>query len=186
MGRVGVAFRAFFAALGSGDVAERLGRALAGQPALTTPAPTATSTGAAPAPVVPKPPAPQPAGRSDALTLLATLQREARLVDFLQEPIADYSDDQIGAAVRDIHRDCGKVLERLFALRPVSGESEGSPVSVPGESDQYRLTGNVGGTPPFRGTLVHPGWKATRCDIPAWTGAAAGRDVVAPAEVEVR
>jgi hypothetical protein len=191
MGRIGVAFRAFFGALGSGAVAERLDQALSGQTTLTsavTPVakPDASESGvssvAKPAPA----PAPKPLGRSDALTLLATLQREARLVDFLQEPIADYSDDQIGAAVRDIHRDCGKVLERLFALRPVAGDAEGATVTVPGESETHRLTGQVTGTAPFTGTLVHPGWRATRCDLPVWTGDPRAKEIVAPAEVEVR
>ena len=180
MGRVGVAFRAFFAALGSGEVAERVAQTLSGQPVIS-----AQPVQATPAPPLATPVAPKPAGRSDALTVLATLQREARLVDFLQEPIGDYSDEQVGAAVRDIHRDCGKVLERLFAIRPVASEPEGSPVTVPGESDEFRLTGQLGGSAPFRGTLVHPGWKATRCEIPVWTGQAASRDVIAPAEVEV-
>jgi len=184
MGRVGVAFRAFFAALGSSEVAERLGQALSGQPVISTPTVPATPPPSA-AVAPPVAPQPKPAGRSDALTLLATLQREARLVDFLQEPLGDYSDEQVGAAVRDIHRDCGKVLDRLFALRPVASESEGSPITVPGESDEFRLTGQLGGAAPFRGTLVHPGWKATRCEIPVWTGQTASRDVIAPAEVEV-
>src|SRR5438034_935106 len=56
-------------------------------------------------PTAPKQPeAPQRPQRNDALTLLATLQREARLIDFLKESIGEYSDAQIGAAVRDIHR----------------------------------------------------------------------------------
>ena len=57
--------------------------------------------------------------RSDAINLLAALQREARFVDFIKEPIAGYSDAQIGAAVRDVHRDCGALLERLFGLKPI-------------------------------------------------------------------
>ncbi len=63
----------------------------------------------------PKKPAAAPRGRSEALTLLATLQREARFVDFIMESLEGYSDAQIGAVARDVHRDCGKVLERLFA-----------------------------------------------------------------------
>jgi hypothetical protein len=116
---------------------------------------------------------------------LAALQREGRLVDFLLEPITDYADAQVGAAVRDIHRDCGKVLERMFAIRPLVDAAEGSSLEVAGESDEYRLVGKVGGTPPFRGTLVHPGWKATKCEIPAWTGSGSAARVVAPAEVEM-
>jgi len=67
----------------------------------------------------------------------------------------------------------------------VSDTTEGSPVTVPSQSDEFRLSGQVGGSPPFRGTLVHPGWKATRCDVPVWTGQTAARDIIAPAEVEV-
>ena len=48
-----------------------------------------------------------------------------------------------------------------------------------------RLTGNLVGEP-LRGTLQHPGWKATRCEIPQWTGEETSALVVAPAEVEVR
>ena len=47
---------------------------------------------------------PKPA-RSEAIALLETLQREARLVDFIKEPIDVYADAQVGAAVREIHRD---------------------------------------------------------------------------------
>jgi hypothetical protein len=181
MSRLGTAFGAFFQSLFRAGVAERVARALRDEPVAIAPPPTPTP---APAPNV-APSAPKPPVRSDALTLLSALQREARLVDFLQEPIADYADAQIGAAVRDIHRDCGKVLERMFALQPLVDAAEGSPLEVAGESDEYRLVGKVGGSPPFKGTLVHPGWVATKCEIPAWTGNVAAAKVVAPAEVEM-
>jgi hypothetical protein len=45
--------------------------------------------------------------RSEALNLLAAMQREARFVDFIREPLDGYSDAQIGAAARTVHRDCG-------------------------------------------------------------------------------
>ena len=64
---------------------------------------------------------PPKAARSEAITLLATLQREARFVDFIKEPLDGYSDAQIGAAARDVHRDCGKVLDRLFAIQSLVG-----------------------------------------------------------------
>ena len=56
--------------------------------------------------------------------MLATLQREARFVDFVKESLEGYADAQIGAVARDVHRDCGAVLERLFALRPVLADQE--------------------------------------------------------------
>ena len=110
--------------------------------------------------------------RSDAITLLATLQREARFVDMVKEPLGNYSDAQVGAAARDVLRDCGQVLDRLFGLAPLVEQEEGSQVEVPAGYDagRYRLTGNVSGDPPFRGQLVHHGWIATRCEVPSWSG----------------
>ena len=78
----------------------------------------------------PAPKAKPRAARSEAVTLLATLQREARFIDFIMEPLASYSDAQIGAAARDVHRDCGKVLERMFSLQSILAEEEGSQVEV--------------------------------------------------------
>ena len=143
---------------------------------------------APPPPEKKAPPKSKPPARSEALTLLATLQREARLVDFLKEPIAGYEDAQIGAVVRDIHRDCGKVLDRLFDLQPVVPHSEGDDVEVPSGFDpgRYRLVGNVTGDPPYRGKLAHHGWEAKKCEIPEWTGSDAAARVVAAAEVELR
>jgi hypothetical protein len=139
-------------------------------------------------PVAKKPPAAKPPARSDAITLLAALQREARFVDFIQEPLTGYTDAQIGAAARDVHRDCGAVLARMFALRPAVSDEEGKEVEVPAgfDSGRWRLTGNVTGEPPFRGRLVHPGWEATTCELPTWSGTAAAQRIVAPAEVELR
>jgi hypothetical protein len=125
--------------------------------------------------------------RSDALTLLSTLQREARLIDFLMEDLSSYDDAQIGAAVRDVHRDCTAVLERLFALRPLRYQEEGARVEILAGYDpvQVKLTGNVTKPPPFWGTLVHHGWQATQCALPEWSGQEESARVIAPAEVEV-
>lgn len=142
-----------------------------------------------PAPEPTKPePAKRGAVRNDALTLLAALQREGRFVDFVKEPIAGYSDAQIGAAVRDIHRDCGALLERLFGLQPVEAAVEGAEIEVPEGFDpaRIRLVGKVTGQPPFRGQLCHHGWEATRCELPEWTGSERSLHVIAPAEVELK
>ena len=126
--------------------------------------------------------------RSEALTLLSVMQREGRLVDFLQEPISDYSDQQVGAAVRDVHKDCGAALRRMFALKPIREESEGTTITVVSDYDaaEYRLVGNVSGSGPFRGELAHPGWTATKVELPEWTGRDESAKVVAPVEVEVK
>jgi len=178
MKRVLVAVRAFFCALFSGDAARRIEQALAGvEDDGKAPRPSANKAASSPAPPT----------RSEALTLLATLQREARLIDFFKEPLDGYSDAQIGAAVRDVHRDCRAVLERLFAIEPLVAEEEGAAVEVPAgfEAGKYRLTGNVTGQPPFHGTVTHPGWVATRCDLPSFSGSKSASRVIAPIEVEV-
>ncbi len=155
--------------------AAQVRRLLNGQ-TLETPTP-------APVPV----PAPAPAAaRHDALSLLAVLQREARLLDFLKEPVEGYSDAQIGAAVRSVHKDSAAVIERMFGVEPLQSGVEGGTVEVPAGYDpaRYRLVGNVPGQGPLRGKLAHPGWKATRSDVPEWTGRADAARVLAPAEVE--
>jgi hypothetical protein len=172
--------RTFFRVLSDAAFAGRI------TPLLTGPAPEAVPPAAAPTQPAAKP-APPKAGRSEALSLLAMLQREARLVDFLEEPIAGYSDEQIGAAVRDVHRDSAAVLERVFGLKAIVSAEEGSQVDVPDDFDasRYRLTGNVKDHPPYRGQLAHHGWEATRTSLPEWTGGADGAKVVAPAVVDI-
>jgi hypothetical protein len=138
-----------------------------------------------PAPRAEPPPLPV---RNDGLALLAILQQEARLIDFLKESLDGYSDAQVGAAVRDVHRDAAAVVERLFAVRALRKEPEGADVVVPPGFDAgtVRLTGALSGQPPYRGKLRHPGWEATRVEMPRWTGTAQAARVVAPAEIEVK
>ena len=133
-------------------------------------------------------PAAAPPGRNDAITLLATLQREARFVDIVKEPLADYSDAQVGAAARDVLRDCGAVLDRLFNVQPIVDKEEGSEVDLPAGFDtgRYRVTGNVTGEAPYSGPLVHHGWEAKRCALPQWSGSKDAALVVTPAELEVK
>lgn len=182
MRRFWIALRIFFATLFRVEVAREVEQLLGGA------APGERGKGEKkekmPKPERKKPPSPV---RSDALTLLATLQREARFVDFIQEPLAGYSDAQIGAVARDVHRDCGRVLERLFALKPIADQDEGAEVEVPAGFDagRFRVTGNVTGEPPFRGRLRHPGWEATACELPSWSGSEAAARTVAPVEVEL-
>ena len=179
MSRIFLAFRYFFAILFSSKTAEAV-RCLNKQSALPGPVEQAALL----KPKVVEPPKP---ARSEAITLLAALQREARFVDFLQEPLTGYSDAQIGAVARDIHRDCAAVVQRLFKMKPAVEQQEGENVELAASFDagRYRLTGNVAGQPPFRGKLVHPGWEATSCELPTWSGTKESARVVAPAEVEL-
>lgn len=121
------------------------------------------------------------------LRVLAVLQRDGRLVDFLQEEIDAYSDAQIGAAVRDIHRGCRKALHDYLSLEPVLGAAEGENVTLPAEFDPaaVRLTGHVSGSPPFRGVLKHHGWRVKSVHLPVLPGARDDSSLLAPAEVEI-
>jgi hypothetical protein len=180
MSRIIIAVRAFLAALASAGSAAKIQAALDG-PALPKVDGDAKS---------PQPPAPREAPaptRSEALTLLAALQREARLVDLVQQPLGSFSDDQIGAAARTVLGDCGVVLNRFFALEAVLSQEEESLCNVPAGYDpgRYKLSGRVEGSGPFHGKLVHHGWRATTVKLPAWSGSKDSALVIAPAEVEV-
>lgn len=121
-----------------------------------------------------------------ALAMLALLQREGRLVDFLQEEIDDYDDSDIGAAVRDIHRGCRKVLVDYLTLEAVMPGDEDDDVKVPAGFDptEVRLIGETNGEPPFAGVLRHHGWRVTKTKLPSLSDGV-DRNVLAPAEVEV-
>lgn len=179
--RIFQAISAFFKVLFDREFAARVQQLASGKELQAT-AKAETAPKAVSAPAKPKPPA-----RNDAITLLATLQREARFVDIVMESLGDYSDAQVGAATRDVLRDCGKTLERLFALQPVIDAEEGASHETPATVDagRYRLTGNVAGEPPYRGQLVHHGWQATRCELPTWSGTTAAALIVAPVELEI-
>ena len=118
--------------------------------------------------------------------MLAALQREGRLIDFLQEDLGADEDSQIGAAVRSIHTGCREILKEHMDIKPVFEEKEGSSVTIPAGFDTtaIRLTGNVSGNPPFRGTLRHRGWKVERIQLPQSQGQK-DRRILAPAEVEI-
>ncbi len=152
------------------------GRSLASQPR--------AKSGPAPAPVAAAPAITRPSFEP-AIQVLAALQREGRLIDFLQEDISSYDDAQVGAAVRNIHTGCRTALQENMEIRPIFREQEGTGVTVPPGFDAraIRLTGNVAGNPPFKGILRHRGWQAERVRLP---GAEEKNSwVLAPAEVEI-
>ncbi len=136
----------------------------------------------APVPSIQPISSPQPA-----IQLLALLQRQGRLIDFLQEDLTLYEDGQIGAAVRSIHQGCRDVLREHMELKPIFQEAEGTQVNVPSDFDprSIRLTGNVSGDPPFSGVLRHRGWRVEHVELPQATTEQKKDWVVAPAEVEM-
>ena len=97
--------------------------------------------------------------RDGALAFLALLQREGRLVDFVRESLDTYTDADIGAAARDVHRGCRKVIDQHLTLEAVMPGAEEDKVAVPKGFDpaEIRLIGEAKGEPPYRGTLRHHG-----------------------------
>jgi hypothetical protein len=199
--RLGLAFYAFFAVLFRPDVAlavhaARQRRKVSALPeASGEPVPAGRATveakpaglpRPAPVPASPAAPTPEAAARRAALQLLSVLQREGRLVDFIEEDLAGFPDAAVGAAARTVHEGCKRAIQELFRLEPVLRQAEGATVEVPAGFDPaaIRLTGNVVGSPPFRGSLRHHGWKAQAVHLPP---PADGVDpaIVAPAEVEL-
>lgn len=126
--------------------------------------------------------------RSDAITLLSVLQREARLIDFMMEDINNYQDAQIGAAVRDVQKKSKDVLQKMFAIEPNSSQTEGQAIVVPENFDQgqYNLSGKISGKGPYNGKVEHAGWKVTKTELPLWNGTINSIKIIAPIEVEVK
>jgi hypothetical protein len=131
--------------------------------------------------------APTVTAEAGAVQMLAILQRQGRLIDFLQEDLSMYDDAQIGAAVRNIHAGARQALAEHVRLEPVFSEPEGSSVTVqPGfDPRAVRLSGHVVGEPPFRGALQHRGWRVARIDLPKQAPGQDKEMILAPAEVEV-
>lgn len=136
--------------------------------------------------LTPPPPPPPPKPSPEPLLLLTLMQREGRLIDFLLENVDGADNETLGAGVRTIHQACQKVLKEHLDLEPVIKGEEKSIVTVPAGFDPsaIRLTGNVTGSPPFKGSLEHHGWRVTKIKV---NKPAEGQDafVVQPAEVEL-
>ncbi|WP_456434497.1 DUF2760 domain-containing protein [Thermosulfuriphilus sp.] len=118
--------------------------------------------------------------------VLATFQREGRLLDFLSEDLDRYDDAQIGAAVRVIHRGLKSALSEMVHLAPVVEGQEGAEVTVEEGFDPsaIRLTGNVQGKPPFKGILRHRGWRYLEIKSPPLSEEK--EQIITPAEIEIR
>jgi len=172
MGRIILAFQSFFGILFRGSLSEE----------------TVTTLGLMKRPVAPPKPAEPPADHIDgAVELLAILQRDSRLVDFLMEDIGAYDDEQVGAAVRSLHDQCRDALLRYVRLAPVIDAVEGtyaatSAIAARDQASLVKFIGNVPATPPKGGTLRHKGWRAEKIELPTPKH---GMGVIAPAEIEI-
>ena len=178
MSRISYAFRAFFSILFGGalppDIAQSFGYSKA-MPVRSSPEKASP------------PPKPQAGPSAGAVQILGILQREARLVDFLMEDIAAYSDEQVGAAVRDVHAQSRLALDRYMRLQPVIDSVEGTFTKTEGV-DKAALK-FIGKVPPSGtaagGVLRHKGWKAERVDLPPTGPDTFTNSVLAPAELEI-
>lgn len=136
-------------------------------------------------------PAPEPVVLKEstpdaALQLLGLLQKEARFIDFIKEDITAYSDADIGVAARVVHEGCNKALNEHFTLAPIRSEQEGGKITLQQgfDASSVRLTGNIVGSAPFKGTLIHKGWQVTNIRLPKLTQGH-NANILAAAEVEL-
>jgi len=172
LSRIVLAFRSFFAILFTGQLPGDIAQAF-GFTQVKSPTPAAK-------------PAPQARPSDGALQILGLLQRDSRLIDFLMEDISAYADDQVGAAVRNLHDQCRDSLNRYLRLAPVIDAVEGSFTKLEtNDPATVKLLGNVpvSGKAPG-GILRHKGWRAEKIDLPP-TPPSQSVTVIAPAEVEV-
>ena len=185
MNRIAIAFRCFFSVLFRGELPPSVLRALRLPPRGAASKPAAPAKPAA-ASAAAASPAPAAARASDgALQILGIMQREGRLIDFLMEDIASYSDEQIGAAVRDIHAQSRDALARVVTLEPVIDGVEGTFAKAPSKNPSVvRFVGKVPAKLPEGGTLRHKGWRAAKVNLPALP-AAQDAAIIAPAEIEI-
>lgn len=131
----------------------------------------------------PPPPKAGPGPADGAVQMLAILQRDARLVDFLMEDISSYGDEQVGAAVRDVQSQARESLGRYLKLEPVIDAVEGTFTKTEGlDAGHIKLIGNVPASGKAPGGLLrHKGWKAAKVELPQTAPGA----VLAPAELEI-
>jgi len=175
LNRIVSAFQAFFALLFTGQLPKDLSASLG-----------LIDAASLPKPVPPAPPKPEIKPADGALQLLGMLQRDARALDFFMEDLAPYTDEQIGAAARDVHSSTREVLIRCFAPAPVIDAVEGSHVAAPsGSAASVKFIGNVPATgTPSSGLLRHKGWRATATTLPQLNNRQ-DLAVLAQAEIEV-
>lgn len=172
-----MAFRAFFALLFSGRLPDDIARASGFS--------KSTEKKAAPAA------APTVKNTDGALQLLGLLQKEARLLDFLMEDIAPYSDEQVGAAVRNVHQQCQDTLRKHLRLAPIVDGVEGTHIKLDSlgalgrDPAAVKFIGNLPAQgKPTGGTLRHRGWRADTVDLPT-VAAKQNLSILGAAELEV-
>jgi hypothetical protein len=126
----------------------------------------------------------QPSAATGALQLLSLLQREGRFIDFIEQDVAGFGDQDIGAAARLVHEGCRRALRAHASVVSVRSEAEGSSVVLQSASPDVKLVGNVAGEAPFRGVLRHRGWRVEQLTLPTLLGSHDPK-LLAAAELEL-
>jgi coenzyme F420-reducing hydrogenase delta subunit len=124
-------------------------------------------------------------------SFLGVLQQKGRLIDFLMQDVAGYSNEQVGAAARVVHQGCAEAIKEYFQIAPVHEGSEGESISLDDSYDPllYKILGNAPEKPPYKGKLLHRGWKTEKVTLPRVVeneNGSRSAEVIAPAEVEVQ
>ena len=121
--------------------------------------------------------------RSDALTLLAVMQKESRILDLIFDDLDGYSDEQIGGASRQVLRDLRDCLDSHLKIESLVDNQEGDVVQIPDAASPIRWK-VIGDASAQSGTLTHAGYVAKKVALPEWTGTEESASIIAPAEVD--
>jgi len=172
LSRISLAFKSFFAILFGDGLPEEIAKAFGYSKESAAPKP-------APKPAV------EVRASDGAVQILSLLQRDSRLIDFLMEDITAYSDDQVGAAVRNLHDQSQQTLSKYLALRPIIDGVEGTNTRVPAtDPAAVKLLGNVPADgKAAQGILRHKGWRVEKIELPKLVPSQAS--ILAQAEIEI-
>jgi hypothetical protein len=173
LSRISLAFKSFFAILFGDGLPEAVAAAYG----------YVKESKAKPA-AAPKPAAPEIRPADGALQILGILQRDARVIDFLMEDVSPYSDDQVGAAFRQVNEQGRAALLRYVTLKPIVDGVVNTPVQISSrDPNSIKLIGNVPADgKAAQGVLRHNGWRAESVNLPKLSGEV---KVLAPAEIEI-
>lgn len=122
------------------------------------------------------------------MSVLSSLQKHGRFLDFVMGDISSLPDDRVGAAARVVHQGCQGILKQYFDFRPVFEKTEGEQVTLdksmaPGN---FRLVGGEAADLPVTAKLLHKGWRTTKVNLPQRiTTDQATKDVIVPAELQL-
>ena len=135
------------------------------------------------------PPPPEEAFQASAqpaVQMLALLQKEGRLLDFLQEDIGGFSDEEVGVAVREIHAGCRKVLDERIEMQRIVEKPEGDTAEIPADFDAsaIELVGKIPESGPYKGVVRSRGWRIAKLNLPT-VAPDADPSVAARAEIEL-